>query len=680
MRTVTSLPNTIEETEHLWIPMSDGTRLAARLWKPVSAVEDPVPAVLEMIPYRKRDLTAVRDSIHHPYVAGHGYACLRVDLRGSGDSEGVLTDEYLQQELDDVEEVLAWLIEQPWCNGRTGIMGISWGGFNGLQVAARRPKGLGAVVTVCSTDDRYFDDVHYMGGCLLTDNLSWASTMFAYNASPPDPDLVGERWREMWQDRIEHSGLWLETWLQHQRKDEYWRHGSINEDYSDIEVPVFAVSGWADGYSNAVFRLLRGLDVPTRGLIGPWSHKYPHLGQPGPAIGFLQEMVDWRDHWLKDAKDNGAMDGPELSIWMQDSVAPSTTYEDRPGRWVGEPSWPSSRIVEERYPLGRHRIFDSEALRDEFPKSPELTVQSPLSLGQYGGKWCSYNAPPDMPYDQREEDGGAMVFDSDPLEERLELLGAPTVELSLSADRPVAMVAVRLSDVAPDDAATRVSYGVLNLNHFAGADNPQPLEPGQKQTVTVQLNGLAQSFPAGHRLRLSISTSYWPVVWPSPEKFRLTVDPNESSLVLPIRPSSIDDDAELTPTFRPPEGAPPLETLQLEPDEHDWSISRNLAELTGKLEVVKDLGIVRFEDIDLDLTRRAVERYTFADGDMNSVRGETIWHMGFEREGWKIQTRTKTVLTSTVDAFHIYAELDAYENDSRVASKTWNTTVARDYI
>ena len=680
MRTVTSLPNTIEETEHLWIPMSDGTRLAARLWKPVSAIEDPVPAVLEMIPYRKRDLTAVRDSIHHPYVAGHGYACLRVDLRGSGDSEGVLTDEYLQQELDDVEEVLAWLIEQPWCNGRTGIMGISWGGFNGLQVAARRPKGLGAVVTVCSTDDRYFDDVHYMGGCLLTDNLSWASTMFAYNASPPDPDLVGERWREMWQDRIEHSGLWLETWLQHQRKDEYWRHGSINEDYSDIEVPVFAVSGWADGYSNAVFRLLRGLDAPTRGLIGPWSHKYPHLGQPGPAIGFLQEMVDWWDHWLKDDKDNGAMDGPELSIWMQDSVAPSTTYEDRPGRWVGEPSWPSSRIVEERYPLGRHRIFDSEALRDEFPKSPELTVQSPLSLGQYGGKWCSYNAPPDMPYDQREEDGGAMVFDSDPLEERLELLGAPTVELSLSADRPVAMVAVRLSDVAPDDAATRVSYGVLNLNHFAGADNPQPLEPGQKQTVTVQLNGLAQSFPAGHRLRLSISTSYWPVVWPSPEKFRLTVDPNESSLVLPIRPSSIDDDAALTPTFRPPEGAPPLETLQLEPDEHDWSISRNLAELTGKLEVVKDLGIVRFEDIDLDLTRRAVERYTFADGDMNSVRGETIWHMGFEREGWKIQTRTKTVLTSTVDAFHIYAELDAYENDSRVASKTWNTTVARDYI
>ncbi|GAA2032096.1 CocE/NonD family hydrolase [Yaniella flava] len=678
MRTVTSLPYPVEETEHLWIPMSDGTRLAARLWKPVSAQDDPVPGVLEMIPYRKRDLTAKRDSIHHPYMAGHGYACLRVDLRGCGDSEGVLTDEYLPQELDDVEEVLAWMHDQPWCTGRSGIMGISWGGFNGLQVAARQPKGLDAVVTVCSTDDRYTDDVHYMGGLMLTDNLSWASTMFSYNSNPPDPAIVGDRWREMWQDRIENSGLWLEKWLQHQRKDDYWRHGSINEDYSDVQVPVFAASGWADGYSNAVFRLLAGLDTPTRGLIGPWSHKYPHLGQPGPAIGFLQEVVAWWDHWLKDDKDNGAMDGPELAIWMQDTVAPATTYEQRPGRWVGERSWPSPRIDYTRYPLGRHRILRPETTQDDVPASPELTVESPLSVGKFGGKWCSYNAPPDMPYDQREEDGGSMIFDSEPLPERLELLGSPEVELSISADQPVAMVAVRLSDVAPDDSATRVSYGVLNLNHYAGSDNPQPLEPGAAQQFRVQLNGLAQSFPAGHRVRIAVSTSYWPVVWPSPEPVRLTIDPNESALVLPVRPMEADD--ELTPVFGEPEGSPPLETTQIEPDEHDWTVSRNLVDLTGKLEVVKDLGVVRFEDIDLDVTRRAVERYTFADTDVNSVRGETEWTMGFRRGDWDARTYTKTVLTSSPESFHIYAELDAYEGEIRVASKTWNTRVPRDFI
>ena len=686
MRTVTSLPYEVDETEHLWIPVSDGTRLAARLWRPVSAEVDPVPGILEMIPYRKRDLTAQRDSIHHPYMAGHGYACLRVDLRGSGDSEGVLEDEYLEQELQDVEDVLAWMTQQPWCNGRTGIMGISWGGFNGLQVAARRPAGLGAVVTVASTDDRYADDVHYMGGCLLTDNLSWASTMFAYTSCPPDPAIVGERWREMWKDRIDGSGLWLEEWLKHQRRDDYWKHGSINEDFSAVEAPVFAVSGWADGYSNAVFRLLEGLDVPTRGLIGPWSHKYPHLGAPGPAIGFLQEVVAWWDHWLRDKKDNGAMDGPNLSIWMQDTVEPATTYQDRPGRWVGEPSWPSPRIEEVRHPLGRYNILPPEepgAGRGSGTgreASPEVSISSPLSVGQFGGKWCSYNAPPDLPYDQREEDGGAMIFDTEPLTERLELLGSPVVELTFTVDQPVAQVAVRLSDVAPDDAATRVSYGVLNLNHHDGHEEPKPLKPGEKMTVHVHLNGMAQSFPPGHRLRLSLSTSYWPVVWPSPEPVRLSVAPQQSALILPVRPASDDGGAPQVPSFGEPEGSPPLQTDQVQPGEQDWKVSRNLVDLSGALEVVKDLGVVRFEDIDLEVTRRADEKYTFTDRDFSSVRGETDWTMGFARGDWNVEITTKTVLTSTATDFHLYAELDAYEGESRVASKTWDTTIPRDHI
>ena len=231
MRIVDRFPHEVDE-ERLWIPMSDGIHLAGRVWRPATSGQRPVPAVLEFIPYRQRDLTAVRDSMHHPYLAGHGYACVRVDLRGSGDSEGVLTDEYLEQELRDAEEVLAWLAAQPWCNGRTGMMGISWGGFNALQVAARRPPEPRAIAAVSFTDDRYADDVHYMGGCLLTDNLSWASTMLAYNSCPPDPEVVGERWREMWHERLRGSGLWLAEWLRHQHRDDYWRHGSVCEDYA----------------------------------------------------------------------------------------------------------------------------------------------------------------------------------------------------------------------------------------------------------------------------------------------------------------------------------------------------------------------------------------------------------------------------------------------------------------
>ena len=675
MRTVTSLPHQVEETEHLWIPLRDGTRLAARLWRPVSAEAEPVPGIVEMIPYRKRDLTAVRDSIHHPYMAGYGYACLRVDLRGSGDSEGVLTDEYLEAELQDCEDVLAWLADQDWCDGTTAMMGISWGGFNALQVAARRPPSLGAVVAVAATDDRYADDVHYMGGALLTDNLSWASTMFAYNSCPPDPAIVGERWLQMWKERLEHSGLWLETWLRHQRRDEYWQHGSVNEDYSAIQVPVFAASGWADGYSNAVFRLLEGLDVPTRGLIGPWSHKYPHLGQPGPAIGFLQEVVAWWDHWLKGKRDNGAMDHPALTIWMQDTVPPATTYDTRPGRWVGEPSWPSERIEDRVYPLQLYKILQpGDTASDEVG-----TVQSPLSVGQFAGKWCSYNAPPDMPYDQREEDGGSLVFTSDELTEPLELLGAPTVDLEVSVDQPVAQVVVRLSDVAPDGAATRVSYGVLNLTHHSGSHSPSALEVGKRGNIRVPLNGMAQSFPPGHRIRLAISTSYWPVVWPPPEPVNLTVHPQGSSLMLPVRPREIDN-GEARPTFGEPEGAPPLQTTQVHPDRQGWDVSRNLVDGSGKLTVTKGLGVVHFDDIDLDVARDATEEYSFVSGDFNSVRGETWWELGFARGDWDTRTTTRTVLTSSATHFHLYAELDAWHGPERVHSATWSTDIARDHV
>ena len=674
MRTVTSLPYPVREDEHVWIPMSDGVRLGARIWRPVPSDDDPVPAILEFIPYRKRDFTAYRDSIHHPYMAGHGYACVRVDLRGSGDSEGVLTDEYLELEQRDAEEVLAWLANQPWCNGRTGMMGISWGGFNALQVAARRPPGLGAIVAVSATDDRYADDVHYMGGCLLSDNLSWASTMFAYNSCPPDPALVGEGWRDLWHSRLENSGLWLDGWLRHQRRDEYWRHGSVGEDYERIDCPVLAASGWADGYSNAVFRLLAGLHVPRKGLIGPWSHKYPHLGRPGPAIGFLQEVVRWWDHWLKDV-DNDVMDEPMLRIWMQESVPPSTAYADRPGRWVGEPSWPSPNIHPDRHPLGRNRI----AGIDEEVASEELTIESPLSVGQFAGKWCSYNAPPDLPYDQREEDGGSLVFDTEILEERWEILGAPVVELDFTVSQPVAMVAVRLSDVAPDGRATRVSYGLRNLTHNDGHDEPEALVPGRRYQVPVRLNAMAQAFPAGHRLRVSVSTSYWPLAWPPPEPVRLSVFTGTSAITLPARPPRPTDDAQIT-AFGDPEGAPPIPVTQIEPGEQRWTVSRDLAHYESALEVVKDLGVIQLDDIGLEVSRRAYERYSSVGDDVASVRGETEWVIGFSRDGWEAETVTRTILTSTATNFHLHAQLDAYEDGERVASRNWRTTIPRDHV
>jgi putative CocE/NonD family hydrolase len=680
MRTVTEFPHQIREIENVFIPMRDGARLAARIWLPVDAEENPVPAVLEYIPYRKRDLTRARDAQNHPYLAGHGYVAVRVDMRGSGDSDGVLVDEYRPQEHEDAEDVIAWLADQPWCDGNVGMMGISWGGFNSLQVAARRPPALKAIVSASATEDLYVDNMHYMGGCLLADNLSEATVMFAFNSLPPDPEIVGDRWRDMWMQRLQGSGLWLETWLEHQRRDDYWRPASVCEDYSALQCPVLAVGGWADGYTNAIFRLMEHLEVPRKGLIGPWGHKYPHVGVPGPAIGFLQEVVRWWDHWLK-GEDNGVMEEPMLRVWMQDSVPPSASYEDRPGRWVAEPSWPAPGVEQRSFALTRDSLLPPQTVSDE---GAELAIQSPLSVGMFAGKWASYSATPDLPYDQREEDGGALVFETPPLDRPVEIFGLSAVTLDVSADKPVAMLAVRLSDVAPNGEATRVTYGLLNLTHRDGSADPQPLEPGRRYTVQVPLNGVAQSFPAGHRMRLSVSTSYWPLAWPSPERATVTVHTAGSRLTLPVRPARPEEDRALR-DLGPAESAADLDVTPLEPGEHHWKVTRDLVTEVSTLEVANDQGAFRIDETGTVVRRDTDEWYSFRWNEVNSVRGETRTVRRFERDDWRIEVKTRTVLTSTEEDFVISAQLDAYEldaqqGDPRVYCESWQRTVPRHLV
>ena len=656
--------------EDVRIPMADGVSLSARIWLPENVSESPVPAILEYIPYRKRDFTRARDETLHRSYAEHGYAGVRVDLRGSGESEGILTDEYCQQELDDGYAVVQWLAEQDWCSGQVGMIGISWGGFNGLQIAAMRPPALKAVVTVCSTDDRYSDDVHYMGGCLLGDNLSWASVMFAYNSLPPDPDLRGEDWRALWHERLEANDPWLIRWLEHQSRDDYWRHGSICEDYDAVQCPVMAVSGWADGYTDAVFRLLERLSVPRQGLVGPWSHKYPHQGVPGPAIDFQGETLRWWDRWLK-TQDNDVMDEPMLRAWVQEAAEPATRYHHRPGRWVGEKHWPSPKIETRTL-----YIANGGALEHQPPEQTEraYTLQSPLSLGLFAGKWCSYSTGPDLPYDQREEDGGALVFETDALEEPLELLGAPTLTLRCRVNRPVAQVAARISDVAVDGKATRVTYGVFNLNHRQGHHAPERIEPGEEITVEVPLNHFGHRFTTGHRLRLSLSTSYWPLIWPSPEPVCMDVLAGGTSLDLPVRDASMD--APVVSFDRPDFPDPTVKTREQEA-EHRWIVHRDLETSASVLQVTKDEGTYRIEDVDLEIGDATREYYRSVGEDFGSIEGEVIAWRQLARDDWSIETRTRTLLQADTEAFHVYAELDAWEAGHRVFSRNWHRRIPR---
>jgi uncharacterized protein len=658
-RTRVDFPRRVREIEHTWITLSDGCRLAARIWLPEDAEADRVPAVLEYLPYRKNDGTAIRDARRQPYVAGFGYAAVRVDMRGTGESDGLILDEYTQQEQYDAVQIIAWLAEQPWCTGAVGMWGISWGGFNALQVAARRPPALKAIMTLCSTDDRYADDVHYRGGCVLAlDMLHWASSMLTWNARPPDPRLRDD-WREVWLERLEGANAWIEPWLTHQRRDGYWKRGSVCEDYSAIQCPVFAVGGFTDGYTNAVPRLVGGLSGPRKGLIGPWAHAFPDDASPGPSIGFLQETVRWWDHWLKDA-DTGLMDEPMLRVWMQDSVEPRPSYEIRPGRWVAEPSWPSPNVAAETHDL---------AIIGE--------LRGVQSAGTEAGVWTAEGQSADLAGDQRADDAVSLTCDLEPLEEPLEILGHPRAVLELAVDRPQALVAVRLCDVFPDGTSLLVTRGLLNLTHRDGDEAPEALEPGRRYDVSVPLDVIAHSFPAGHRLRVAVSPTYWPWAWPSPETVTLTL--YRGRLELPVRRPR-PEDAQL-PEFGEPEHSPALAVEERAGGTGGRFLRKEHA--TGLVEQVFDWdlgGSVHFVDTGLESSDTSHTVYSIVEGDPLSAAVRFRATSGMGRGDWQTLAAVESSMTSDAEAFHVESELTVNENEAEVFKRSWRFTIPRDHV
>lgn len=661
----------VSRVESAWIPMRDGCRLAARLWIPDGAERVPVPAILEYLPYRLHDFTRLRDEGIHGYYAAHGYAGVRVDIRGTGNSGGLLEDEYTQQELDDGVEAIHWLAAQPWCSGAVGMTGFSWGGFNALQVAALRPAPLKAIVTACSTDDRYADDIHAMGGCLITDKLKWASNMSGFNSLPPDPAVAGADWRSQWLERLDRQKPWFIEWLSHQRRDAYMRHGSIAENYADVECAVYAVGGWADAYTNAVFRLLSGLSCPRKGLVGPWAHGWPHGTGPGPLIGYLQETLRWWDYWLKGIE-TGIMQEPMLRVWMQSSVPPAHRYETRPGRWVAENAWPSDSVSPRSWVLNRGSLDDAPS------GTAVLTARTPQLLGLHGGEWCPYGMDAEMALDQRAEDGQSIAFESGPLPADVEILGFPVVELELAVDRPVAFVVARLNDVWPDGSSTLVSYGMRNLTHDDRHETVTPVEPGRRQTLRLDLNAVAHAFPRGHRIRLALSTTYWPLVWPSPESVELSVFTGVSRLVLPARPP-LESDGALA-AFGPPEQAVPGPHAVLEPPGRRRIVRQDVREGESIVEAFKSRGRTWLGDLDLTICGSGSEMLRLRENEPLSARHESHYTMTLERAGLRIRTEADTVLTATNSDFLVAATLEAFEGEALVFARTWNRRIARDGV
>ena len=665
MTSKTNALRPITEEPDMGITLSDGCRLSARVWMTEDAGDDPVPVILEYLPYRKRDGTCARDALTHPYFAMRGYACLRVDMRGNGDSEGIMEDEYTAQEQADAVEIINWAAAQPWCNGKVGMMGISWGGFNGLQVAALGPDPLKAVITLCSTVDRFADDIHYKGGCLLNENLGWGATMWSYSSRAPDPALRPDDWREIWMERLKNEPFLPAKWLQHQRRDAYWKHGSVIEDYSAIKAKVLAVGGWGDAYKNAVPQLVEALPG-AKGIVGPWVHKYPHFAVPAPRIGFLQEALRWWDHWLKDI-DTGVEDDPDYRVYLMDGLRPAAWYTERPGHWIAEDTGATSHLETETLHL------TDRGLRAN-PDHLAATVASPAHCGAEAGEYCAIWLGPEMPGDQRADDALSATFDTEPLDWDMDIVGAPQITLTLASAQPQAQIAVRLNHVHPDGASSRSTYGVLNLSHRHSAETPTPMTPGKGEEITLALDHIATRVPKGHRLRVAISNAYWPLLWPAPHASSLRLTAGQISV--PLRPSGTSDEV----AFPPPDAAPPWETEELRPENHIRRSETDRVSGAVTLTIEDDFGKVRDKAHGLITGSIARETWRIHPEDPCCAYGACHWTDTLERDDISLRTEATCEMWSDPDTFFLRARIEAYEGDQRIYERDFEEAVARDHL
>jgi putative CocE/NonD family hydrolase len=664
----------VRTIENVFIPMPDGHRLAARMWIPEDADLNNVPAIFEYMPYRKRDQSRARDEAIHHYLAGHGYACLRIDTRGSGDSDGLLRGEWEQGEIDDGIAVIEWLTKQPWSSGTVGMIGKSWSGFSALALAGTGHPALKAIIPVCAGDDRYHQSLHFTGGAFLAEQLWWNDTMMIFNARPPDPKIVGKGWREIWKQRLDDNHPWLTDWLKHQRRDDFWKHASLCERFDKVTAAVFAVGGWADYISRAVPRLMANLKGPRFALLGPWGHHYPHDGVPGPEVSFLQDCVRFFDRYVKNI-DNGWDREPSYRAYLQSFEKPSSTYGVKPGRWVALDGWPSDKVEPEKFLLSPGRL-DKRQWSEK-----ALVHSSPLATGLAATEWLSMAIDGEQPRDQREDDGRSLAFDTDPLSKPLDILGRASLEIDIAVDRPMAQLCARLCDVAPDGTSVRVAFQVLNLTHRESHESPKPIIRGQRMRVRLDLPDVGYSFAKGHRIRLALSTSYWPIVWPAPEPVTMTVFTGSSSFSLPVLRGRAK-----TPKFGKNERGPEIEIEVVEPKRIERRVVQDA--MTGEI-AVETNGIGgflgpgrrwRITPIDTVIGHSLRKRFSIIEGDPTSARGEYRQVYELEREGWWSRIETRSTFHATRTDWVLEQELVVTDNEEEIFRKTWSHTQPRDLM
>lgn len=652
-----SAPPSVDRTDYIVVPLPNGISLGARLWLPAYASSRPVPALVDYHPYRSCDFSALDDDALYSNFASNGYACVKLDVRGTGNSSGEYKIFTSEDYWEDGAAALEWIAKQPWCNGRTGMIGLSWPAHSALMVATKRPSSLKAIVPVAAAADRFSSRYH--GGCLLINTVWRGPLLGGMHARPPLPWVVGDAWRDLWSNRLNAFQNHLEAWLSHPTDDSYWESGSAVQHLSKVECPVFSIAGWADpGTAMGVPRLLAGLKTPSRGMIGPWGHCFPSNAMPGPGLDFVRLVSRWLDPLLKssNAMIEQDRDGDgNVSVWITDSAVPDASATELPGYWIENESLPSKWVTHETLRLGPGR------LAKDGHSDAVLTVRSPLTVGACSGEWMPWypaGPGPSLAEDQRQDDAHSVVFDTRPLEESLELLGTGAVEVEISSDRPSAQVVVRLCDVSPDGASSRITFGFLNLCYRDGNTKLVDVVPGSRYEVTIPLNPIGWRVPAGHRIRLSVSSCYWPMIWPSRHDSTLSLYLAGCAVRLPVRRGPrAQSSLPIVDGAKPSSHALAQATKSSARRAHKWDVgSRTLEILIEDADEVSGLDRAK-----LDIGSSLVRRYSIHADDPLSAKCETVASWTLRRGEWEVALRASAVVSATENDFHIDSDIVARE-------------------
>ena len=662
------------------IPTRDGVELSANIWRPADLEGhggEPAPAILEMIPYGKDNWRRNADTARGEWFAARGYALCRVDVRGTGSSGGIALDEYTASETRDGYDAVEWLAAQPWCTGAVGMWGISYGGFTAIQVAKLRPPHLKAIVPFQATDDRYLTDVHYIGGCVTASELSqYAVSQVAMNAMPPDAAFRGAGWLNEWRARLEATPPWLIEWLRHQTDGPYWRTGSLAPEYDAIEAAILSVGGWNDAYVDAAFRMQARCTAPHRTLVGNWVHGWPSSATPGPNLDELHEVARFFDRWLK-GEANGLDDEPPVVWFERDYAEPEPYPAEWPGRWRAAAAFPhpAAHDVAWRFdggmlPLvGRLVAGGAGGAGDDGAGDDDAAEPSGAGIDRYrhrpalgtkaGLSWGAGGEPNGLARDLRPDESLGPTYTSEPLTEPVSLLGEPVVILHLAVDAPVATAVVRLTDVAPDGTSAWVSAGILNLTHRRSDTDPEPMVPGRVEEIRVPLRHAGYRFAPGHRIRVSVASAAWPVIWPSPYSATFELHRGEatpSRLLLPVVPDVEVADDPAVPAFKT---APPdLREVGGEGtyDVPEWRIEEDVIRGTTTV-TIHDGG----EDVLEDGRRLYLAetlRLTASDRDPAAASMDARVVYRWTDAGRRIEIHADSVQTSDAEAFHLVVNLE----------------------